>query len=492
MKTIKLALLFCLTNIIVLKSQNIGINGTGSNAHPSALLDVDDAGTNTKGLLIPRLALTAINVSTPVTAPATSLLVYNTANASTGINAVSPGYYYWDGTKWVRFAFNPSGLSAEAWTILGNGGTNATTNFLGTTDAQDLVFRTNNSEKMRVLSNGNVGIGTTAPAYRLQITNTDPNISITTLSQFNPLLTGNFAGNLHASWSAIQPNSNFNFTGSLYGAVNRVSVGASQSGSINGLYGSTNDISHLGIGTISSANGSIHYVSNQVGGIITSAKAAHFEVQNIGTGSITNAFGIDIGSVQGTNKWSVYASDAAAPSYFAGNIGIATTTPSEKLEVQGSVKIVDGTQGAGKVLTSDALGKASWKQPSGGYRQKYVLQSAQTYSSNISTLMNFPTIAIPYTGFYLLNFKSFFNVPIASEYSYYVYIYINGTLYSSDETYTYCDANFYLNQTDVYTLQANAGDLVTLYLRPVIGGVTIDALPATYTRVRFDLLFLGN
>lgn len=80
-------------------SQNIGINGTGANAHPSALLDVDDAGTNTKGLLIPRLALTAINVSAPVTAPATSLLVYNTATASTGTNAVSPGYYYWDGVK---------------------------------------------------------------------------------------------------------------------------------------------------------------------------------------------------------------------------------------------------------------------------------------------------------------------------------------------------------------------------------------------------------
>ena len=45
----------------------------------------------------------------------------------------------------------------------------------------------------------------------------------------------------------------------------------------------------------------------------------------------------------------------------SGNVGINTTSPSEKLQVNGSVKIVDGTQGAGKVLTSDANGKANWE-----------------------------------------------------------------------------------------------------------------------------------
>jgi hypothetical protein len=44
-------------------------------------------------------------------------------------------------------------------------------------------------------------------------------------------------------------------------------------------------------------------------------------------------------------------------------VGIGTATPTEKLEVNGSVKIVDGTEGAGKVLTSDANGKASWERP---------------------------------------------------------------------------------------------------------------------------------
>jgi hypothetical protein len=45
----------------------------------------------------------------------------------------------------------------------------------------------------------------------------------------------------------------------------------------------------------------------------------------------------------------------------SGNVGVGTTTPTSKLEIAGDIKIVDGTQGAGKVLTSDANGKASWQ-----------------------------------------------------------------------------------------------------------------------------------
>ncbi|MFY9309827.1 MAG: collagen-like protein [Bacteroidia bacterium] len=43
------------------------------------------------------------------------------------------------------------------------------------------------------------------------------------------------------------------------------------------------------------------------------------------------------------------------------NVGIGTANPGATLEVVGDVKIVDGTQGAGKVLTSDANGLASWQ-----------------------------------------------------------------------------------------------------------------------------------
>ena len=47
----------------------------------------------------------------------------------------------------------------------------------------------------------------------------------------------------------------------------------------------------------------------------------------------------------------------------SGDDGIGTTTPGAKLEVAGQVKITGGVPGAGKVLTSDATGLASWTNP---------------------------------------------------------------------------------------------------------------------------------
>ncbi|MEO7310428.1 MAG: FG-GAP repeat protein [Chitinophagaceae bacterium] len=72
-------------------SQTVGIGTTTPNS--SAILDVQ---SSTKGILVPRIALTAANSATPVTAPADALLVYNTATAGTGSNAIVPGFYYWN------------------------------------------------------------------------------------------------------------------------------------------------------------------------------------------------------------------------------------------------------------------------------------------------------------------------------------------------------------------------------------------------------------
>jgi hypothetical protein len=53
------------------------------------------------------------------------------------------------------------------WSILGNTGTSASSNYLGTSDATDLVFRTNNVERMRVLSSGRVAINTTTTTHQM-------------------------------------------------------------------------------------------------------------------------------------------------------------------------------------------------------------------------------------------------------------------------------------------------------------------------------------
>ncbi|PZD78086.1 hypothetical protein DNG35_06865 [Mesonia sp. K7] len=75
--------------------------GIGTNT-PDKSSAVDIVSTK-RGLLIPRLALTATNVATPVASPANSLLVYNTATAGTTPNNVTPGFYFWDTDHWVRF-----------------------------------------------------------------------------------------------------------------------------------------------------------------------------------------------------------------------------------------------------------------------------------------------------------------------------------------------------------------------------------------------------
>lgn len=75
----------------------IGIGTTSPNA--SAELDITS--TN-KGFLPPRIALTATTSASPVTSPATGLLVYNTATSGTAPNNVTPGFYYYDGAKWQR------------------------------------------------------------------------------------------------------------------------------------------------------------------------------------------------------------------------------------------------------------------------------------------------------------------------------------------------------------------------------------------------------
>jgi hypothetical protein len=84
--------------VLLVFAQNVGIGTNSPNS--SAVLDVHG---NNKGMLVPRIALTAANVSSPVTLPADALLIYNTATGGTGANLVTPGFYYWNvsTSRWI-------------------------------------------------------------------------------------------------------------------------------------------------------------------------------------------------------------------------------------------------------------------------------------------------------------------------------------------------------------------------------------------------------
>ncbi len=144
-----LALMLILTsfNGALHAQNNVGIGTTTPDA--SSILEL---AATTMGLLVPRMNT---GQKTAIGTPATGLLVYD--------NTLSQFYYY-NGVTWVPFV-----AASTGWSTTGNAGTVASTNFLGTTDAIDLRFRTDNIERMSITSAGNVGIGTTAPGRPFEV-----------------------------------------------------------------------------------------------------------------------------------------------------------------------------------------------------------------------------------------------------------------------------------------------------------------------------------
>ena len=58
---------------------------------------------------------------------------------------------------------------SSVWLLGGNSGTSPSTNYIGTSDGQPVVFRTSGSEKMRIDASGKIGINTNSPQYLMDI-----------------------------------------------------------------------------------------------------------------------------------------------------------------------------------------------------------------------------------------------------------------------------------------------------------------------------------
>jgi hypothetical protein len=209
MKKVKftlIALLVLAFAIAYTQNQGVAINSDGSQADPSAMLDVK---STTGGVLVPRMTETQRNAINGGNA-ATGLLVYQTDN--------TPGYYYFDGSSWQMIG----GGADTDWTVSGNN------------------MYSNNS--------GNVGIGTSNPGAKLDVaghiwqTGTGHSIFLgegagenDNLSNNVNVFIGQNAGNLNSS------------------GTNNVAIGA------EALLGNTNGYENVAIGGASLwLNGSGH------------------------------------------------------------------------------------------------------------------------------------------------------------------------------------------------------------------------------------------
>ncbi len=172
MKRIIFLILFISTGLFA----QTGIGTTTPNA--SAKLEVN---ASDKGLLPPRVALTSTSVFAPVTglsgstalASAAGLLVYNTTSNA----EVSPGFYYWSGTAWIRLTIPFDNAANVTGTVaVANGGTGTTTGSI--TGSGALTFTAGGTNQNITITpsgtgntilNNNVGIGTNSPGDRLVI-----------------------------------------------------------------------------------------------------------------------------------------------------------------------------------------------------------------------------------------------------------------------------------------------------------------------------------
>lgn len=79
----------------------VKISNSSGAINSQSILHLESSG-NDKGFLLTRVALQAVNLSSPLSAHVAGIVVYNTATAGTAPNNVTPGLYYNNGTSWVK------------------------------------------------------------------------------------------------------------------------------------------------------------------------------------------------------------------------------------------------------------------------------------------------------------------------------------------------------------------------------------------------------
>ncbi|WP_313806007.1 hypothetical protein [Flavobacterium sp.] len=298
-----------------------------SNPDKSSMLDITSANS---GLLIPRVSLTSSTDAITITSPATSLLVYNT-NASASL---AVGFCYWDGTAWKTLS-TVSAATSTNWALNGNNVT--ASDYLGTNNYFPMIMKVNNALFSTYHPLGGIAIGNNAAANENNSTAIGTNARAVNSNEAAAL---GYAANASGFQSlALGHNARAQNNSSI--AMGRSSVSSGNLSVAVGYSANSTTNNSLALGNTSHSSG------EQAIALGYGATASGQNSTAIGrSATVAQANAIVLGDSSNSNN----------------KVGIGTNAPDERLHVAGSVKIVDGTQADGRVLVSDANGKASWKE----------------------------------------------------------------------------------------------------------------------------------
>ncbi|GGB06544.1 hypothetical protein GCM10011511_32510 [Puia dinghuensis] len=250
---------------------------------------------------------------------------------------------------------NNFGLSNADRVIISAGGPNNLGLSIGTQTAQPLVFGTNNAERMRIDgSTGKVGIGMTTPQAMLHVRSTG-----TTDGTYSFLLQGSTGNNTF-----------------MVGDAGGVYVGSTAT---------------HGLVMINSATDAS--LSLNPGGVNVSALSIYTNVSPSGNyatlGNSSIGFNFDTrGGIPPLRIMNAGQTQEYLSLFSNGNVCINTnmTDNGNKLQVNGNLwttgLILPTSAGAGKVLTSDANGNATWQTASGSSSGGWSLASNSTATTD--------------------------------------------------------------------------------------------------------------
>ncbi|MCP4091461.1 MAG: hypothetical protein GY746_16985, partial [Gammaproteobacteria bacterium] len=138
------------------------------------------------------------------------------------------------------------------------------------------------------------------------------------------------------------------------GTVNQLIGGRFQMGMPTGAWGGSGTS-----GTINSLKGIDMELYSMKG---TTNYATGISVETIGT-NFSNMTYLRINQqTDVAGNFGIY-NNSSYDNYFAGNVGIGTSAPDTTLHIVGNIKMEDGNEAAGRLLTSDANGLMTWTDP---------------------------------------------------------------------------------------------------------------------------------